>query len=245
MTKHPSARDVADANGHKPRLSGLPSQSRSAHGYADAMAGHGDRGSHRKVFGVGWAKTGTTTLGKCLRSLGYRHMSQRLDLVDAYAEGNRDAIISVAREADSFEDWPWILLYQELDQAFPGSLFILTTRDHQRWIKSYLNMLRMAGEPTARLNEIRSVLYGLPFPDVTPAALVERYLRHNRHVIDYFATRPEALLVVDWERGHGWEELCTFLGMSVPAASFPHENRGDYTSLPPSVAESKEKQDTA
>ena len=35
-----------------------------------------------KVFGIGWAKTGTTTLGTCFKLLGYHHQGQRLDLVN-------------------------------------------------------------------------------------------------------------------------------------------------------------------
>ena len=34
-----------------------------------------------KVFGVGWAKTGTTTLGECFKILGFDHQSQNLELV--------------------------------------------------------------------------------------------------------------------------------------------------------------------
>ncbi len=84
-----------------------------------------------KVFGVGWAKTGTTTLAQCLQILGYHHLSQRLDLVDELRGGNLDGVLSVVREYDSFEDWPWIILFKELDYAFPDSKFILTHRDEQ------------------------------------------------------------------------------------------------------------------
>ena len=37
-----------------------------------------------KVFGIGWAKTGTTTLGRCLEILGYNHQTQKLWLAFDY-----------------------------------------------------------------------------------------------------------------------------------------------------------------
>jgi hypothetical protein len=181
-----------------------------------------------KVFGVGWAKTGTTTLGRCLRILGYRHVGQRLDLVPAYATGDSATILREAAAADAFEDWPWILLFRELDRAFPGSRFVLTTRDPELWVSSYLNMLRGQGTATPEMNRIRRTLYGLNFPDVTRAQLVARFVRHSREVQAHFRDRPDSLLVVDWSRGHGWAELCGFLGVREPAEEFPHENRGVY-----------------
>jgi pyruvyl transferase EpsO len=181
-----------------------------------------------KIFGIGWAKTGTTTLGHCLEILGHRHQGQRLDLVDDLTTGDLSRILAVAAEAEAFEDWPWILLYRELDAAFPGSRFILTVRDPQRWLKSYHNMLEQPGIVTEDLTRIRRLLYGLPFPDVTAEQLVERYQRHNDDVLNHFRSRPEALLVVDWERGDGWPQLCEFLGRPIPDVPFPHENKGCY-----------------
>ena len=36
-------------------------------------------------------------------------------------------------------------------------------------------------------------------------------------------------MVVDWEKGHGWPELCAFLDRRVPTVAFPHENRGKHS----------------
>jgi hypothetical protein len=53
-------------------------------------------------------------------------------------------------------------------------------------------------------------------------------------VTDYFRGRPHDLLVVDWEAGHGWPELCRFLGRDVPDQPFPRENVGNYEPPPAS-----------
>ena len=186
-----------------------------------------------KVFGIGWAKTGTTTLGRCLEVLGYRHVGQRLDLVPHLERGDFAAIQAVAAEADAFEDWPWLLLFRELDRAFPGSRFVLTTRVPARWLRSYLNMLRHPVFVNDELTHVRRVLYGLPFPDVTAEQLLDRYQRHHDAVFEHFRGRRDDLLVVDWEEGHGWTELCRFLGHEVPDQAFPRENVGTYEPSPP------------
>ncbi len=183
-----------------------------------------------KVCGVGWAKTGTTTLGDCLKALGYRHVSGRLDLVRHLDERDLEPVLRVAARFESMEDWPWLLLYREIDAAFPGTKFVLTTRDRPRWLQSYRNMLRTQGEATAQMNRIRQVLYDLPFPHVTDDALLARYERHVAEVREYFRDRPDDLLVVDWARGDGWPELCSFLGQPLPDRPFPHANRGSYDS---------------
>jgi methyl-accepting chemotaxis protein len=155
-------------------------------------------------------------------------------IMGAIEQGDLTAIYEVAAEADAFEDWPWLLLFRELDLAFPGSRFVLTTRAPDRWIRSYLNMLRHPGFISDELTHVRRVLYGLPFPDVTAEQLIDRYCRHNDTVTDYFRGRPHDLLVVDWEAGHGWPELCRFLGRDVPDQPFPKENVGTYEPPPAS-----------
>ena len=112
---------------------------------------------------------------------------------------------------------------------FPGSKFVLTTRDPEQWVRSYTNMLQTQGEASQELNEIRRTLYGLPFPNVTEEQLLERYRRHHREVKQYFSDRPDDLLVVNWENGDEWKELCGFLGVESPDRTFPHANRGRYS----------------
>lgn len=181
-----------------------------------------------KVFGIGWAKTGTTTLGVCLRELGFRHQSARLDLVDDFAEGNLHRILDVAGAHDSFEDWPWPLVFRELDEAFPAAKFVLTTREPRSWLASYRNMLASQGTASPALTRRRRILYGLPFPNVTDTQLLARVRRHEDEVKAWFRVRPDDLLVVDWASGDGWAALCSFLQRPVPDTPFPHANRASY-----------------
>jgi hypothetical protein len=184
-----------------------------------------------KVFGIGWAKTGTTTLGRCLRLLGYEHQGQDLELTRDVEAGDMSRIRARVEAKDSFEDWPWIILYRRLDEMFPGSRFILTERDAEGWLESYRNMVGDLRAAPRELNEVRRILYSLPFPDVTDRQLVDRYRSHVEEVKEHFSARPEDLLVVNWWRGDGWQELCDFLDRPVPDAPFPHANKGRYSPL--------------
>ena len=50
--------------------------------------------------------------------------------------------------------------------------------------------------------------------------VIEVYERHNRDVIE--SVPAEKLLV--YRPGDGWEPLCTFLGVPVPAVPYPKSN---------------------
>lgn len=188
-----------------------------------------------RVFGIGWAKTGTTTLAACLHRLGYRHCSQRLDLVHPLVAGDPAPLLALAATAESFDDWPWPLAFSELDAAFPGSRFVLTVREPLRWLASYQGMLAREQTPGPDLNAVRSLIHQTRFPEPEPMALLARYERHNLAVQRHFSRRRAQLLVVDWERGDGWLQLCRFLGRPVPAVPFPHANRGG-SAHPPALA---------
>jgi hypothetical protein len=135
-----------------------------------------------KFMGLGWAKTGTTSLGVCFRHFGLRHVTMRTDAMDLYCEGHTQGVLDIAHCYESFEDWPWLLMFREFDRAFPGMKFVLTERDSGRWLRSYLNQIAQPGHGSPIMNARRSVLYGIPFPNPDPARLVERYERHNREV---------------------------------------------------------------
>lgn len=178
-----------------------------------------------KVFGIGWAKTGTTTLGQCFRTLGFTHQGQNLSLVDDVERGELTRILRIASASETFEDWPWILLFRELDRAFPGSRFVLTIRDPERWLKSYRAMLSAENSPSVDIIRFRTFIYGVDVRYASDDQLLHRYSMHNRDVMEYFRGRLDDLLVVDWECGHEWHELCSFLYCPIPSEPFPHLNQ--------------------
>jgi hypothetical protein len=179
----------------------------------------------QKVFGIGLNKTGTTTLGQCLVHLGYRHLSCRKDLLQKYRQGDIQAIKTELDNYDSFEDWPYPLMYRELFEFYPDARFILTTRlDAAAWLRSLMaHSLRSSPK-----EQCRSLAYGYEYPHGFEAEHLAIYDRHNAAVGTFFqhAGGENRLLKVCWERGDRWEQLCGFLGEPVPSTPFPRANAG-------------------
>jgi hypothetical protein len=176
-----------------------------------------------KIFGIGLNKTGTTTLGTCLKQLGFRHTSWSLPLLEQVAVGEFEGLLQTVASHDSFEDWPYPLVFEVLDHHFPGSRFILTRRSSpERWLCSFkAHALRTDPQLGART---RSLAYGLPYPQLDPEAHLRRYAQHLQRVRSYFAQRPTDLLEVCWEEEASWGPLCTFLQRPASDLPFPHAN---------------------
>ena len=168
-----------------------------------------------KVFGIGFHNTGTKSLGQALGALGYRVTGPNGAQDPVIADHAVAIALSLATEHDGFSDNPWALLYKELDATFPGSRFILTVRDEERWIESARQYFGTEETP------MREWVYGVGSPVGNEATYLSRYRQHNQAVTEYFQGRDD-LLVLDLERGHGWSELCGFLGVPAPNSPFPH-----------------------
>jgi len=184
---------------------------------------------NRKIFGIGFHKTGTKTLGECMKILGYNHLSysknsKRL-LEDIVLRKNIQKIIKKACKFDSFDDWPWPLVYKELNKEFPQSKFILTIRkDSLTWFKS----LKKHTEKDYFRVGCRKLVYGKKYPHLNKRLFLKTYNNHNKNVIEYFKDKPQKLLVVCWEKGDRWEKLCNFLGERIINTPLPHNNKGVY-----------------
>jgi hypothetical protein len=173
---------------------------------------------------VGFNRTGTKSLRVALRTLGYQIANLKRDamhalMVDA-SRGDFSGAIETAAAFDGFADWPWPLIYRELDAAYPGSQFILTTRQTpQSWFSSLCRHAQQTG-PTDR----RRIAYGFANPWDDEAHHIRLYERHIREVEQFFRGRENQFLRVSWDSGDGWDALCGFLGHSVPGQEFPHFN---------------------
>src|SRR5690349_10358789 len=94
-----------------------------------------------KIFCIGSGKTGTTSMGAALASLGFKLADQAIgeSLIEDWAKRDFRAIIDHCKSADAFQDVPFSLdyTYAALDQAFPGAKFILTVRESSaEWYES-------------------------------------------------------------------------------------------------------------
>jgi hypothetical protein len=183
----------------------------------------------QKIFGIGFQKTGTSSLNRALRILGYnaaggiRINHPKGVTIEPPLTKGKVLPVALARvgAADAFSDNPWPLLFRELDAAFPGSKFVLTHREPDLWLAS---MLRHFGD---RPSDVMQWIYGVPCPKGHEVRCLHVYMGHNDAVRAHFAGRPDDLLEMDIGGGQGWLELCTFLGRPVPKEAFPHDNSGD------------------
>jgi len=176
-----------------------------------------------KIFGIGLNKTGTSTLGECARILGYRSKScDRKLLHDVIVKKDFSDLTDIVDQYDLFEDWPWPLIYKELDQMFPGSKFILTTRKNEDiWLES-LKKHSMRRDP---VHNSRKMAYGYSYPHGHEEEHLEIYRKHNSEVRSYFEAREKNFIELCWEKGDQWERLCRFLGDEIPSTQFPHANQ--------------------
>jgi hypothetical protein len=172
-----------------------------------------------KLICVGLHKTGTKSLAAALRDVGLN--------VTSWFGINDPEISSIALKTaaeilekhDAAQDDPWFILYKELDLKFPGSKFILTTRDSKKWYKSALK--HFGGSS----NEVRKWFYGEGNDDPVghEEIWITRKERHENKVREYFKDRPYDFLEMDFEKGDGWDKLGPFLGIDKKE-KFPKAN---------------------
>jgi len=174
------------------------------------------------IFGIGLSRTGTTSLHHAFEILGIRSAPTSVALLF-------DPDDEVLGLYEAFTDNPIPFLYQRLAARFPGSKFILTTRDLDDWLRS---MEWLFGEGLDRLDrrtrrlgrQVHRLLYDLRRFDAE--VLTEVYRRHHLEVADYFEDRADDLLTIDVTRSthDPFAAICGFLGRPHPGQPFPHSN---------------------
>jgi hypothetical protein len=199
-----------------------------------------------KIFGIGSNKTGTSTLGACFDKLGFAPQKRwSPGLAQQWTEDDEldiAPIIEVAHRHKCFQDFPWNYrdFYKTFDTTFPNSKFILTVREPEVWFDSYRRWSIRPGTSkidatykTSNLPKrmkigIEKMLmktYDIPDPKpVVPfkAKYLKAYNERNASIQEYFKDRPNDLLVINWEKGDGWKEVCEFLGKPIVNEPLPH-----------------------
>jgi len=169
--------------------------------------------SSNKIFGIGLERTGTASLCRALKILGYQTLQQF---------PQRKSILFEAAIAPSIT-----INYQQLDQAYPDAKFILTVRDVKDWLQSWEiyeeQLLQLTqGSLPSKIKQSRINIFGSDHFD--PNLWERTYLKHIKIVLEYFQERTEDLLILRICQGEGWETLCPFLEKPQPQIPFPHLN---------------------
>ena len=204
-----------------------------------------------KIICVGYAKTGTKSIAKALRHLGltvFDWEEQAFDFldhwVDVFQNGTEPDVKRVYKNADAAVDMPGTFFYEEIMEAFPDCKVILSEREEDSWIKSFVNQMELiyAADviPSSPSNMFRKMLsmfsptgkkmgyvgesyfdafFGSRNPKST-YVFRKRYRIHNHRVKSIVPA--DKLLVYNVKQG--WKPLCDFLACEVPTVPFPHEN---------------------
>ncbi len=184
-----------------------------------------------RVFGIGMHRTATTSLYRAFQVLGFDSFH--------FNTGNEARLIwqqmNIAGRSAELEKWyslcdlPIPLLYEKLDRAYPGSKFVLTVRDEEKWLASVERLWSPEHNPERWTwdvypisHNLHTALYGRR--DFNRDVFLARYRRHNAEVREHFKDRPNDLLVMDIDAGVGWPALCRFLGVPLPSVPYPNES---------------------
>jgi len=174
-----------------------------------------------KVIGIGLNKTGTKTLRSYLMEMGFRHQTYDLGMFNEYRAGNFEKLFGIMENFDSFEDWPWPLMYKEIDERFEDALFVLTLRKSPEvWYKSLCKMAVRMGP----FNKFEKYIYGYNMPHGKKKEHIDFYNRHNAEVLEYFKDRPEKLIVICWGKGDDGSKLANFIGRPEVELKPRHSN---------------------
>jgi hypothetical protein len=193
-----------------------------------------------KVIGAGWSRTGTFSLRLALQQLGLGpcyHMHEVFlhpehpALWRRAAAGKLESWSELLGEYQSVADTPACLFWRELVRGYPGAKVVLTLRDPNDWYESMCSTLypmilasaagssagdRAASDLAREL--VFDGFFGGKFSDRQSALAL--FDEHNGAVRREVPS--ERLLV--YEVSQGWQPLCDFLELPMPAAPFPRSN---------------------
>ncbi|MDA9366238.1 hypothetical protein N9514_01655 [Pseudomonadales bacterium] len=192
-----------------------------------------------KVIGAGFGRTGTLSLKLALEQLGLTQCHHMMELFASEAQRQfwHDAAFGKKMDWDTvFEgyqasvDWPSCAFYEELLAHYPQAKVILSLRDPDKWFDSasetIFKGLDSSFEPSNLQGQMARKLivedtFGGRHMDREHAKAV--FTAHNDAVK---RTVPANRLLV-FEASMGWQPLCDFLEVPVPAQDYPRTNSTD------------------
>lgn len=193
-----------------------------------------------KVIGAGFGRTGTLSLKTALEQLGFikcYHMMEvglnpgHIALWRAIERGEDVDLHALFEGYQASVDWPSCNYWEAQLAAFPEARIILSLRDPERWYESVMKTIypsTLAGlksndpETKDRVAMAFELIWDGLFDGRMDdkAHVIGVFNAHNQYVRD---TAPADRLLV-FEARQGWEPLCEFLEVPVPAVDYPKVN---------------------
>lgn len=192
-----------------------------------------------KIFEIGVAKTGTTSLRKALKILGLNCKGFSKECycptLNPTFKDSWPVMCDVADKYDAFTDGPWHdVSFKLWDKRYPNSKFIILERDDESWIWSAYSFFngKTVHDPIVPENKI--IEFTRMDKDPSYREYYSGVLEWKKEKYDgikkYFKDRPNDLLVMNICDGDGWEKLCPFLNKEIPDIPFPKKNVNDWLS---------------
>jgi len=193
-----------------------------------------------KVIGTGFGRTGTKSLKLALEQLGFgpcHHMAEVRDnrtQIDWWLQAANGEDMDWDRVFSGYHacvDWPAARFWRELCDHYPSARVIHTVRDVEQWVESmhqtiYPRLRDSNHRDTPEERDRLVMSYELIMNQTFHGRLGDRdyaaevFRAHTAEVRDTIPA--ERLLVYDVRQG--WEPLCEFLEVAVPATPFPRVN---------------------
>ena len=205
-----------------------------------------------KIICAGLNKTGTKSLAKALRILGFTvfdldehehfHVDQWYNI---YFEGKSPDFASMYKDVDAVTDLPPAFWFQEIYEAFPDAKVILSLRhDEEVWVQSWVKQNEIIQTLGGFLNrvvvkwpltivqrirgkqtvfELFNSILNAAYGSVNSKSTVLFKKKYREHNERVHAIIPKEKLLI-YNVKQGWKPLCEFLGCDVPELEFPVEN---------------------
>jgi len=196
------------------------------------------------IIGSGFGRTGTRSLKDALEILGYgpcHHMEEnfaRPELVPHWVAAAKGELVDWDRVFAGYSsqiDWPGAHYWRELTSAYPDAKVIHSKRPEESWWNSF----------SKTIGKLLGIYTTMPLPPHIRAMLDAGYEMVGVQTFSGQWADKDAALAAYRQReadvrggvaasqllvfdvAEGWEPLCQFLGVPVPAQPFPHTNRKD------------------
>ena len=187
-----------------------------------------------QIVGAGLGRTATLSLKLALEQLGFGpcyHMAEVMmhpEYVDLWvraADGHPDWDV-IFKGYTATVDYPACSYWRELSRFYPEAKILLSVRDADKWFEST--------QATIFSPAMMQVLSGTPLKEFIGKSVVKEFgerihdrdfmvAAFQRHNADVEREIPKDRLLV-YDAAQGWEPLCAFLEVPVPAAPFPRVN---------------------
>lgn len=194
-----------------------------------------------EIIGPGLGRTGTSSMKIALEHLGFGpshhmfevsdHYERQVPFWEAAARGETVEWDEVFAGYRSQVDWPGARFWRELMVHYPDAKVILTVRDPDEWFDSVQATIApfAASHGTKEapmVNAVAGLAHRLVVEGVFSGKMGDRSYAtevFKAHIAEVQASVPASRLLT-FDVREGWGPLCAFLGVPVPAITFPNLN---------------------